>query len=339
MGLIVRFWEDTEPGKLFLQDYSARFSAEAKTNAYFCNMMIQRLFLFGVALLAAILSWAQGLRHQPLRYMPADSVLLLDRDKTNFVLSAFVVDTALQPYPYRIYAREEAGKAVGKALPSGDVYEVLARIDHFAALLPWTAESRLVDTLEYDLYNMVLPVLNYPSFERHPAAQALRSVPSLVYMADGRGFYVNLFVNAFAHIRTDSIDLTVDQVTGMPFMPQVRLRLGGLSGLTPLAVRVRVPAWQPVTPMVYVNGHETDCIVENGYLVLDRSWNNGDELFLEFDLTPRRLPNPRLLRRGPLLFVADAPIEGNVYESDDEDESGHLMLQGEGWKARPAMDL
>jgi len=300
------------------------------------RLCLSILWLFVVS---PLVSHSQGIRREPLRYVPADSVVFLDRDKTNFALSALVVDTALRAYPYRLYDRAQVPEAAGKRFAADDFYGLAARIDHLAALLPWTADSRPVDTIEYDLYNIVLPLLNRPSFERHPAAQVLRSAAALVYMTDDEGLYVNLFANAFARIKTETLDFTVDQITGMPFHPHVRFRLGRLPSLTPLAVRVRVPAWQRTPLTVYVNGHEVECPVENGYLVVRRRWNSGDELFFDFDLSPRRLPPPRLLRRGPLLYVADAPAEGPVSEADEENAAGHLRLQGEGWTAQPAMDL
>lgn len=302
--------------------------------------MIKTAYVFAaLLLLGAVAARAQELRREPLAYVPADSVVFLDRDKTNFALAALVVDTTLRPEAYRAYPEKEVRRERARRVAARDFYGISARFAHLTSLLPWTADAHMVDTLEYDLYNMVLPLLGYPNFERHPAARLLRSVSGMVYMTDGEGVYVNLYTNAFARIKTAALDLTVDQITAMPFAPEVKLRVGRIAQQTPLTFRVRIPAWQRGVPTVYVNGHEMPQRMENGYFVIRRTWNSGDEIYFDLDLTPRRLPHPRLLQRGPLLYVADRPAEGAVAESGEDNREGHLQLCGEGWTAQPAMDV
>ena len=89
-------------------------------------------------------------------------------------------------------------------------------------------------------------------------------------------------------------------------------------------------------PIIYVNGREEFCTIEKGYAVIRRKWNAGDEVFFDFDLTPRI--ERSLLRVGSLFYVPTAEPSLPAYPSNELNRYEHPILQGKGFTAEPITD-
>ena len=85
-------------------------------------------------------------------------------------------------------------------------------------------------------------------------------------------------------------------------------------------LRLRIPGWSRHTK-VTINGRIQDAPRPGGYLVLNRSWKQGDTVALDFDMSPRVWVGEReaagkaALYRGPLLLAYDPRF--------DHDDPGH----------------
>lgn len=231
--------------------------------------------------------------------------------------------------------------------------------------------SRWFDVVERVLWNGLMRTLALEPMnaESHTAARVMLDAAGCIYALGQEGIYVNLFVNNFCHVTGEGIDVCLDQLTSMPDEGRVKIRVSGLKqGKTPLTLRIRIPDWamgqgldadsrkacgelpfcyaghasgQP--PITHVNGRPEDFPVEAGYWVIHRKWNNGDEVFFDFPMTPRLLhrrgqadmPGARVaVQRGPLVYAApcaavvfpDSIGEGAV-ELAGLDAAGHVQLQ------------
>lgn len=295
-----------------------------------------------------------GARRVPrsLAFVPADSVLFFDARRGNYRLMAAAVDTALVPRPVEVEGRlrralRKAARAwrddvAGALNPVGGGGDALTAEQTFAAaravrasaeMFLRTGRSCYMDVVERATANALPSALlpDAPFFERRVAAQTMLDAAGMIYATDETGVYVNLYVNSYVVIAAGDVRLTLDQVTAMPSEGSVRFRVGGLRrGTKPLALRFRLPEWQggdaaaagpkaeavgtAPRPVIYVNGHETDYEVVDGYAVVERRWRNRDEVFFDFSLQPqalrRRSDGAMAWRRGPLVYLFPATALG-----------------------------
>lgn len=221
-----------------------------------------------------------------------------------------------------------------------------------AAIPLWqlTGQAVYADFMERAIFNAALRVAYTPAANRRAgegalASQILKSVPQLIYgtSADERDLYVNLYTNATATLRLQGERFLFDQITRMPATGQVRFRLSQLKKPLFLRIHLRMPDWAvrryalgtpyiyvgtpPALPTVFVNGHEVETVQPNawGYLVVEREWQRGDEIFINFPLTPqyvRRanaatgqpLRGQLAIQSGPQVYVVTTSVE-NAYFS------------------------
>lgn len=295
-----------------------------------------------------------GARRVPrsLAFVPADSVMFFDARRGNYRLMAAAVDTSLVPRPVEVDGRSRRAlrKAArtwqsevadvlnpvggsGDALATEQTFAAAQAVQASAAMFLRTGRSCYMDVVERAVTN-ALPSALLPDasfFERRVAAQTMLDAAGMIYATDEKGVYVNLYVNSYVVIAAGDVRLTLDQVTAMPSDGRVRFRVGGLRrGAGPMAFRFRLPEWQggdavaagPMAeavgtaprPVIYVNGHETDYEVVDGYAVVERRWRNRDEVYFDFSLQPqalrRRSDGAMAWRRGPLVYVFPAAASG-----------------------------
>lgn len=236
-----------------------------------------------------------------------------------------------------------------------------------ARLLLLTGEARYAEAVERMAFNL-LPALAADKDDlpqRHVAAQTLLDIAGMMYATDGEGVYVNLYANCYARMRVGDLQVSLDQITAMPHDAQVKLRIGLPRGSHRLKLRLRIPEWamkrnfphadddpaEARRPLmaVYVNGREEELPAERDYLVIDRRWNNGDEVFFDFPLQPRvvsavedGVPQPGRIAvcRGPLLYVPDRrtegcyfPRTGRIAEAEEPGLWGHTLLEASLYRA------
>ena len=84
---------------------------------------------------------------------------------------------------------------------------------------------------------------------------------------------------------------------------------------THLTFRLRVPSWATDENTLSVNGETVSAEPdEQGYVVLDRTWNEGDSIDLNFTMETKRVySDPRVeanqgrvaVKRGPIVYAAE----------------------------------
>lgn len=234
-----------------------------------------------------------------------------------------------------------------------------------------TGQSRYIDVMERALYNAMLagvsetgdsffydnPLASDGEHSRQPwfdcaccpanYSRTLASVPSLAYAVRGRDVYVNLYVSGVVDIHTDSLRLRLQQQNSMPNAAAMGLVMLPDS-VAACTLRLRIPSWttdtliggstlyqmMPVRKRRYkvlVNGLPAHPAVEDGYLVLHRTWKKGDIVKIEWPTTIRRITaNPAVkdatgkmaIQRGPLVYC---------FESVDQPDSllaGKYLVAG-----------
>lgn len=317
---------------------------------------------------------------KPLRFVPADSVVCWDEDWSNLQRMAVQAGAGGRAYPLDLsplkpkavrQLSEQWGNDIAALLDltggitgtaRGDqAYAAVRTIETSAHLLALTGQAHYAEPLERLAFNL-LPALAIDSTDapsRHMAGRLLLSLVGTAYAADDEGVYVNFYTNSFARTTIGTRSVSIDMVTAMPHDARIKLRIGLSRGTQHLKVRLRLPQWacrqafpasaytadepRQTCPEVFVNGRSEELPVENGYIIIDRYWNNGDEVYLDFpfkpiylrSLRPSEVGAPVAIQRGPLLYVpfgegrqSRSLTPGSLIESDEPGPLGHSVLVG-----------
>lgn len=212
-------------------------------------------------------------------------------------------------------------------------------------MLRATGQAAYADYLERAIFNaaphtLADSTLKRGTPERLAAAMVLMAAPGLLYATDEgeENLYVNFYTNATARLRMGGRRFMLDQITDMPADGRVKFRFTQMATPLPLTVRLRMPDWTtrkaapcsvvrftataPALPRVYVNGHEMEEAKADtdGYLHITREWRSGDEIYLDFDLTPQFIystarPSQLALQCGPLLYAVTSGLPASAYTS------------------------
>ena len=153
-----------------------------------------------------------------------------------------------------------------------------------------------------------------------------------IYSRDADGLYVNLFIPS----QVRSQGLVLQQATGFPDDPVVRLSV--IEGTATLTLRVRVPKWVAGAPAVRLNGKLLDSLPGAGpssWITLRRRWQTGDllEVTLPMQLSVEPTPDHpavQALVYGPVVL-------SGVYGSDPGSLTPQLEMASIQRTAAPAM--
>jgi len=142
-------------------------------------------------------------------------------------------------------------------------------------------------------------------------------IPTFAASADASGVVVNLYDAGTAKLGlNDHTAVTLVTETRYPAEEQIRITVG-LAGEKEFTLKLRIPAWCR-SPSVQVKGQPVALTPgPDGYLAVQRSWKDGDQVELRFKLEPRVVVgdhknNGKLaVLYGPLVLAADADLLGD----------------------------
>lgn len=202
-----------------------------------------------------------------------------------------------------------------------------------------SGDSKYIDVLERSMYNGALAGISLAGdrfFYVNPLAskgdhhrqawygcaccpsQISRFLPSIgnyIYGTSPDAIWVNLYIGGEARIPAGRDTLTLAQQTGYPWNGHIQLTVKEAGRPLATKLKLRIPDWCKQYTLA-VNGETVDgCSVEQGYAVVDRTWNIGDQVTLTLAMPvevvaadPRVKENTgkRAIRRGPLVYCAEA---------------------------------
>ena len=205
-----------------------------------------------------------------------------------------------------------------------------------------TGEGRYIDVLERTLYNGVISGASLEGtkfFYGNPIgsdgdkvredwfgvaccppnyARLMTSLGHYIYVADSDGLYVNIYAAGSARFESDGGAFTVTQAGNYPWDGRITLRVTPNEGPARMALRLRIPEWT-TSAALQVNGEAREVQVKNGYVTIDRTWQEGDVVELDLPIQSRRVyPNSRIVatrgrvafERGPLVYAFEETDAG-----------------------------
>ena len=167
------------------------------------------------------------------------------------------------------------------------------------------------------------------------------SVPGYIYATDDDALYWNLFVASTATASVGDAKFGITVTGSYPYKGEMKLTFSSIDGnANGKTLKVRIPGWavnKPVesdlysytnpttTPVVIkVNGEEVDYSVHDGYALLQKNWQEGDEVSLTLPMDIHQVVSNTNLKsneglcayeRGPLVYCAEGIDNGGKLDN------------------------
>jgi len=217
-----------------------------------------------------------------------------------------------------------------------------------------TRDSRYADFYEYAMWNHILSTQD-PQTGGYVYFTTLRPQGYRIYSQVNKGMWCcvgtgmenhskyghfiytrdgnkTLYVNLFTASKLQSDDFVVTQETAYPYEQQSKLTIGKAGSYT---VAIRKPQWTTADYSVAVNGEKAMESQKNGYVLVNRTWSEGDVITVNIPMTLRYMECPNYtdyiaFAYGPILLGAqttatsseDAAVTGLVYEKLQNEYAG-----------------
>jgi DUF1680 family protein len=220
-------------------------------------------------------------------------------------------------------------------------------------------ESKYYDVLEKTLYNSMLSGVSlsadrffYPNV-LESAGQHERSawfgcaccpsnvcrfipaIPGYIYAVTDEDLYINLFISSNAAFKVGKDEVNISQKSGFPWNGKVLIEVNPEKE-SRFNLRIRVPGWvvnkvlagdlytytdtNPESITLVLNGVMQKIRISEGYAVLDRKWNKGDNIEIDFPMSVREIVasgkvkddmGKVAIQRGPFIYCAEWPDNNN----------------------------
>jgi len=165
-------------------------------------------------------------------------------------------------------------------------------------------------------------------------SRIIPQVAEMAYATTDNGVYVNLFMASSATVTVKGETLKIRQETEYPWDGKVRISIDPKNASADFALNVRIPGWaedEAIPGNLYsflqqtkerasiqINGKPLDgnAPKQNGYVMIQRSWNKGDVVELNLPMPVRRVMSRSevkdnlgrvALQRGPLVYCVEWP--------------------------------
>lgn len=225
-------------------------------------------------------------------------------------------------------------------------------------------ETKYIDILEKTLYNSMLSGVSlsadrffYPnpleSNGQHQrsewfgcaccpsnVARFVPAIPGYIYAVTDEDLYINLFISNDAEFNIGRNRVKISQKANFPWNGKVEVSLFPGKNRK-FSLKIRIPGWavnEAIPGNLYrftdddnakytisVNGKPEKFEIENGYAELERRWEKGDIVEIEFPMPARKVvaderikdDNGKVaIQRGPVIYCAEWPDNntGNVLD-------------------------
>ncbi|WP_172194057.1 glycoside hydrolase family 127 protein [Saccharibacillus qingshengii] len=173
-------------------------------------------------------------------------------------------------------------------------------------------------------------------------ARLLTSLGRYIYTRRGDTVYVNLYIGSEWSAELGGTNVRIRQQAELPWSGTAAFDIETDSEAV-FALALRRPDWSP-NLTVLVNGEEIPVSADDfqdGYLLLSRSWRNGDRVEAKLQVEPRLVyadsrvradAHKAAIQRGPLVYCVESADNG-------EEISSLLLPRQASFMQRPAEDL
>lgn len=173
----------------------------------------------------------------------------------------------------------------------------------------------------------------------------LPAVPGLIYATVSDTLYINLYASNTAKINIGGQEIKVGQETRYPWDGKVEIKLTPEKAGS-FALKMRIPGWsrnevlpgdlyryvndQPASYSVAINGEKMNPLIENGYLIINKEWNEGDIISLNFPMSVRKiLAHKEVVADQGKVALEYGPVVYAFEETDNKDNFHQITFSGD----------
>lgn len=137
----------------------------------------------------------------------------------------------------------------------------------------------------------------------------------------------NLFVNLFIPSTINWNGATIEQKNNFPHEDFTTLVVKP-GKENKFNIKVRKPEWSSA-PTVEINGQAVNATIENGYINIERKWNDGDVIKVTLPMTLKKVSTPDGANHysfmyGPIVLAANMGKEEQTGMYADDSRGGHI---------------
>ena len=159
-------------------------------------------------------------------------------------------------------------------------------------------------------------------------ARLLSSLAGYAFEENEKELYVNLYTGGILDTVKDGKKNRLTIETEYPWKGQVKIQVENQED-TPFTLALRIPGWCQ-SYVLKVNGLEEKGNLEKGYVLLERTWKNGDEIALEMDMPVQLVEaDPRVREDIGKVAVTRGPVVYCLEEVDNGDQLQEVYLKEE----------
>lgn len=230
-------------------------------------------------------------------------------------------------------------------------------------LLQMTGESRYADDIELTMYNALMASMKADNsqfsmyvplegFRRKGenqcdfilnccnanAPRAFAMIPRVTYRTPTADrIDVNLYIPSEATITLGKRQVALKQVTNYPEDGRVTIEVTPDKPMM-ATLALRIPGWSTATK-ARVNGEEVKGIKAGEYLTLSRSWQAGDRIELDMDMTAHLKELNRMVsvQRGPIVLCRDSRFDDGFVDECVSVPNKNGVVELKTGKTQPGM--
>jgi uncharacterized protein len=154
-------------------------------------------------------------------------------------------------------------------------------------------------------------------------ARLLGSLGEYIYTVTDKAVYTHLYIGGHINVNFEDATIKINQSSKLPWKGEASFELE-MEKAASFAFAFRVPAWISGKFKVLVNGKEVQYVVENGYALVERQWNNGDKIEIEMPMAIQLMrasskvqadAGKVAIQRGPLVYCVEEHDNGKNLSS------------------------
>ena len=148
--------------------------------------------------------------------------------------------------------------------------------------------------------------------------QAISDYYNLLYFYDNDSIYVAQYFASDANFKIGKVDVKLIQNTVFPEESTTRIKLEIGTASAKFNLKFRIPDWLSAPMVINVNGRTVKPIIEKGWNVINRTWNNGDsiEIKLPMELYVSKIDPksdyPYAVMYGPITLAAKDSADAGI---------------------------
>lgn len=185
-------------------------------------------------------------------------------------------------------------------------------------------------------------------------ARLLSSLTDYIYMIKENVVFIEQFITSNIETEINKSKIIIEQDSNLPWDGNIKIRISSVEQKTKFKIAIRMPYWSKKIK-IEVNKSEPQSSKENGYIIIDREWEEND--IIEYNLSigvsimhsnplVRHNSGKVAIQRGPLLYcieeadnfspITSAVIDANAEWKEDEKiitNTKVTVLKAKGYKA------